>query len=130
MKKFFGEFKEFIMRGNVVDMAIGVVIGGAFREIITALVNFIITPVIGILLGKVDISQLSVHPGDVDIYYGMFIQSIINFLIIAFSIFCVVKFINTMHDKLARKDEEAQEEAAKTSEELLAEIRDLLKNKE
>ncbi len=128
MKKFFNEFKEFIMRGNVVDMAVGVVVGGAFREIITALVTCIITPLISILIGKVNLAQLNIRVSDeVFIHYGAFLQSIINFLIIAFSIFCVVKFINVMHDKFMKKAEEEEAEAGPTQEELLAEIRDLLK---
>lgn len=132
MKKFFNEFKEFIMRGNVVDMAVGVVVGGAFREIVSAFVSCIITPLIGILLGKINISQLSIRFGDVDIFYGMFIQSIINFLITAFSIFCVIKAINVFHDRFMKKKKEAEEAAPSgpTQEELLAEIRDLLKEKE
>lgn len=130
MKKFISEFKEFIMRGNVVDMAVGVVIGGAFREIISVLVQCIITPLIGILIGKVNISQLSVRVGNVDIFYGMLIQSVINFLIIAFSIFCVIKFINVMHDKFTKKKEiEEAADPSPSQEELLAEIRDLLKEK-
>lgn len=128
MKKFFDEFKEFIMRGNVVDMAVGVVVGGAFREIISALVVGIITPLIGILVGKVDIAQLNIQVGDVFIQYGVVLQSIINFLIIAFSIFCVVKFINVMHNKFSKK-EPAEVVSAPTQEELLTEIRDLLKDK-
>lgn len=129
MRKFFDEFKEFIMRGNVVDMAVGVVIGGAFREIVSAIVVGIITPLIGILLGKVNVALLNIHVGDVYIQYGAVLQSIINFLIIAFSIFCVVKFINTMHDKLSKKEEPVEVVSAPTQEELLAEIRDLLKEK-
>lgn len=128
MKKFFNEFKEFVMRGNVVDMAVGVVIGGAFREIITALVNCIITPLISILIGKVNLAQLQIKISDeVFIQYGAFLQSIINFLIIAFSIFCAIKFINTVHDRFAKKAEEEKEDAPPTQEELLTEIRDLLK---
>lgn len=129
MKKFFNEFKEFIMRGNVVDMAVGVVVGGAFREIITSLVENIITPLIGLLIGRVNLAQLGITVSeDVKIMYGAFLQSIINFLIIAFSIFCVVKFINIMHDKfLTKKIEEEEVDAGPTQEALLAEIRDLLK---
>ncbi len=130
MKKFFDEFKEFIMRGNVVDMAVGVVIGGAFREIISALVTCIITPLIGVLLGKVNISQLSVTIADkVYLPYGMFLQSILNFLIIAFAIFCTIKAMNTLRDRFAKKEEAEEEAAGPSQEELLAEIRDLLKEK-
>ncbi len=132
MKKFFSEFKEFIMRGNVVDMAVGVVVGGAFREIVSAFVVCIITPLIGILFGKVNVAQLNIHFGDVFIQYGAFIQSIINFLITAFSIFCIVKAINIFHDKFMKKEKDAEKTAqhVPTQEELLAEIRDLLKEKE
>lgn len=129
MKKFFNEFKEFIMRGNVVDMAVGVVVGGAFREIITSLVENIITPLIGLLIGRVNLAQLGITISeDVKIMYGAFLQSIINFLIIAFSIFCVVKFINIMHDKfLTKKAEDEEAKTGPTQEELLTQIRDLLK---
>lgn len=141
MKKFFDEFKEFIMRGNVVDMAVGVVVGGAFKGIIDSLVADIIMPCLSVLTGKVDISKLSVTVIEANeamgekglvIPYGNFLQQIINFLIIAFSIFCVVKMINTFHDKFMKKKEEAEEAAPSgpTQEELLAEIRDLLKEKE
>ncbi len=140
MKKFFNEFKEFVMRGNVVDMAVGVVVGGAFKGIIDSLVADIIMPCISVLTGKVDIAKLSVtviEPNEAAgekgliIPYGNFLQQIINFLIIAFSIFCVVKFINAMHDKFVKKEEiaEAAEEASEepSQEELLTQIRDLLK---
>lgn len=141
MKKFFNEFKEFIMRGNVVDMAVGVVVGGAFKGIIDSLVADIIMPCLSVLTGKVDISKLSVTVIEANeaigekglvIPYGNFLQQIINFLIIAFSIFCVVKMINTFHDKFMKKKAEAEEAAPSgpTQEELLAEIRDLLKEKE
>ncbi len=139
MKKFFNEFKEFIMRGNVVDMAVGVVVGGAFKSIVDSLVADIIMPCISTLTGKVDISKLSVTVLEANeatgekgllIPYGNFLQQILNFLIIAFSIFCVVKMINTVHNKFLKKEEaeEAEEAAAGPSqEELLSEIRDLLK---
>lgn len=138
--KFFNEFKEFIMRGNVVDMAVGVVVGGAFKSIVDSLVADLIMPCISTLTGKVDISKLSVTVIEANesagekgliIPYGNFLQQIINFLIIAFSIFCVVKMINTFHDKFMKKKEEIEEAAppAPTQEELLTEIRDLLKEK-
>lgn len=123
------EFKEFIMRGNVMDLAIGVVIGGAFKAIIDSLVADVIMPLIGMITGKIDIASLSVTVGDAELKYGNFIQQIINFLIIAFVIFMVVKAINTAHEKLAKKKEEEEEEAAATTEDLLTEIRDLLKEK-
>ena len=122
------EFKEFIMRGNVMDLAIGVVIGGAFKAIIDSLVADVIMPLIGMITGKIDIASLSVTVGDAELKYGNFIQQIINFLIIAFVIFMVVKGINTAHEKLAKKKEE-EEEDKPTTEDLLTEIRDLLKEK-
>ncbi len=136
--KFFNEFKTFIMRGNVVDMAVGVVVGGAFKSIIDSLVQDIIMPCISVLTGKVDISKLSLTVIAADettgqsglvIPYGNFLQQILNFLIIAFSIFCVIKLINTVHEKFLKKEEEEKAEEAKgpTQEELLCEIRDLLK---
>lgn len=136
MKKFFGEFKEFIMRGSVIDMAVGVVIGGAFRAIIDSLVSDIIMPCISILTGKVNIAELSatiIAPDEAKgvtglvIPYGNFIQQILNFLIIAFVIFVVIKIINTAHEKLAKKEEKIEEMSGPTQEELLTEIRDLLK---
>ena len=122
------EFKEFIMRGNVMDLAIGVVIGGAFKAIIDSLVADVIMPLIGMITGKIDIASLSVTVGDAELKYGNFIQQIINFLIIAFVIFMVVKAINTAHEKLAKKKEEEDEDKPST-EDLLTEIRDLLKDK-
>lgn len=129
--KIMKEFKEFVMRGNVIDMAVGVVVGGAFKAIIDSLVADIIMPLIGMITGKVDIASLSVKVGDAELMYGSFLQQIINFLIIAFSIFMVVKSINTVHEKfLKKKEEEKEEEEEKPgTEELLAEIRDLLKEK-
>ena len=140
MKKFFGEFKEFISRGNVIDMAIGVVIGAAFKAIVDSLVNSIIMPFVGYLLGDMDFSDLAIilKPGSaaadgtvidpVAIKYGEFINQIISFLIIAFSLFCVVKLINKMRRK---KEEEAAAPAPapepSAEEKLLTEIRDLLK---
>lgn len=136
--KLLDEFKTFVMRGNVVDMAFGVVVGGAFKSIIDSLVQDIIMPCISILTGKVDISKLSLTIIEANeaagekgltIPYGNFLQQILNFLIIAFSIFCAIKLINTIHDKLIKKQEEVIEEAGPSQEELLTEIRDLLKEK-
>jgi large conductance mechanosensitive channel len=126
------EFKRFAMRGNVIDLAVGVVIGGAFGKIVTSLVNDIIMPPIGLLLAGVDLSSLSITLKQatetteaVTLGYGSFINSIVDFLIIAFAIFMVVKQIN----RFEKKKEE--EKPAKTSEDilLLREIRDSLKNK-
>ncbi len=127
MKKNIEEFKKFIARGNVIDLAVGVIIGGAFSSIVTSLVNNILTPIIGLVLGGVDFSSLSLTFRDTKIEYGAFIQSIIDFLIIAICIFTIVKIINKiMHIK--KKEEEKV--VPKKSDEvlLLEEIRDLLKS--
>ncbi len=95
------EFKEFAMRGNIMDLAVGVVIGGAFQKIVTSLVEDIIMPAISMLTGKVDFSEMVWNPiGSVSIRYGNFITAILNFLIIAFSIFLVIKYINKLNKKL------------------------------
>lgn len=130
MKKFFKEFGEFIKRGNVIDLAVAVVIGGAFSAIVTSLVNDIITPLIGIIVGGVNISSLSVTVGSATLTYGNFLQNIINFLIIAFVIFLVVKAMNKLMNLRKKKEEETPEAPAKSDEVLLLEeIRDLLKKK-
>jgi large conductance mechanosensitive channel protein len=125
----FKEFKEFISKGNVLDLAVGVIVGGAFGKIVTSLVDDIIMPIIGLIIGGIDFSGLSLKIGDATVKYGMFIQNIVNFLIIAFSIFLVVKAVNKMR-RIKPEKEEAPAEPQKTNEEiLLTEIRDLLKNK-
>jgi len=120
------EFKKFAMKGNVLDLAVGVIIGGAFGKIVSSLVDDIIMPLVGLLIGGVDFSKLAITVNDAELKYGMFIQTVVDFLIIAFSIFLFVRFFN----KLKRKEEVAAE-APKVDkkEELLVEIRDLLKNK-
>lgn len=105
-KGFFAEFKKFIMRGNVIDLAVGVIIGGAFQTIVNSLVGDIVTPLLGIILGKVDFSNLAVKIGDASIAYGKFITAVINFFIMALVIFVIVKTINDVSDKLRKKDEE------------------------
>lgn len=110
-KGFVGEFREFIMRGNVLDLAVGVIIGAAFQAIVKSLVDDIITPLIGIILGKVDFSALSVMVGDAKIAYGNFITAIINFLIMAFVIFLIVKGINAVSEKAASLKKKDEEEA-------------------
>ncbi len=137
------EFKEFISRGNVLDLAVGVIVGGAFSSIVTSLVNNIFTPIIGIILGGKDFSNLSITVGSANIMYGAFIQSIIDFLIVAVCLFMVVKIVNRLNrdlHKISKKEnkekvEEIKEEVKEKIEEtnkddeiaLLKEIRDLLK---
>ncbi len=137
--KFWSEFKDFAMKGNVIDMAIGIVIGGAFGKIVTSLVNDLLMPCIGALIGGFDFTNLkvvlskAVMDGEeivkpaVTLNYGTFINEIVNFLIIAFCIFLIIKGINKMH----KKKEEAPAAPAPKPEDvvLLEEIRDLLKNK-
>ena len=145
MKKFFEEFKAFAMRGNVLDLAVGVVVGGAFGKITTSIVNDIIMPLISMLTGGIDFSQWKwvlkeavanaegvIDPAtEVAVKFGNTIAVVIDFIIIAFAVFCMVKAINSLHRK---KEEPApepapEEPAVPTAEELLTEIRDLLKNK-
>ena len=124
---FLGEFKTFIARGNVMDMAVGVIIGGAFSNITTSLINDIVMPVLGIFTSSVSFAELTVEVGPAVITYGNFIQAVLNFLIMAFVVFCLVKAINSFHKK---KDEAPPPPPAPSAEEqLLTEIRDLLKNK-
>lgn len=119
------EFKKFIARGNVLDLAVGVIVGGAFSSIVTSLVNNIFTPIIGLIVGGVDFSSLSITFRDTKIMYGAFIQSVIDFLIVAFCLFIVVKTVN----KVTHKKEEKPAKTAKSEElKTLEEIRDLLKN--
>ena len=110
LKKSANDFKTFISRGNVVDMAVGVIVGGAFGKIVSSLVNDIIMPVIGVILGGLDFSNLSIRVGEANLKYGIFIQTIIDFLIISFCIFMMVK----LFEKFKKKEKEE-------------EIRDLLK---
>ena len=149
MKKFLDEFKTFAMRGNVIDMAVGVVIGGAFGKITTSLVNDILMPLISMITGGIDFSQWkwvlkeavldaegAVVSAEVAVKFGSTIAIIVDFIIVAFAVFCLVKALNSLHRK---KEEPAPEPApepdpepaappAPTTEELLAEIRDLLKD--
>ena len=136
---FIKEFKEFAMKGNVMDMAVGVIIGGAFGKIVSSLVDDVLMPLVGMLTGGIDVSGLAYKvmlPNPVEggeplagatLKYGAFIQNVIDFLIIAFCIFLMMKAINKL---MAKKEEPAPEApAGPTQEELLTEIRDLLKNK-
>ena len=127
----FKEFKEFISKGNVIDLAVGVIIGGAFGKIVGSLVDSIIMPVLGLVLGKINFQELKlvlkqsdgINP-ELAVSYGIFIQNVINFLVIGFVLFIIVKYINKF-----RKKEEARETEIKPTidQELLREIRDLLK---
>lgn len=127
----FKEFKEFISRGNVIDLAVGVIIGGAFGKIINSLVDSIIMPVLGLVLGRINFQELKIVLKQSDgsnpelaLSYGLFVQNVINFLVIGFVLFLVVKAVNNFR----KKDEELQKEEQPTVEqELLREIRDLLK---
>ena len=139
---FVKEFKEFAMKGNVMDMAVGVIIGGAFGKIVSSLVDDVLMPIIGKITGGVDFTNLFINMGDGEystlaaakeagaavIAYGQFIQNIIDFLIVAFCIFLMIKGMNNLN----RKKEEPEQPAAPagpTQEELLTQIRDLLKQK-
>ena len=135
------EFKKFAMRGNVVDMAVGIIIGGAFGKIISSFVGDVIMPPIGMLMGNVDFSQLFINLSDTSyatlaaakeagaptINYGVFMNTVLDFLIVAFAIFMVIRGMN----KMKKKEEEKPAEPAKPSEEvqLLTDIRDALKNR-
>ena len=126
MKKTFKEFKEFISKGNVIDMAVGVIIGSAFSKIVSSLVNDVIMPLIGIIIGGLDFTKLSITVKDSVINYGLFIQNIVDFLIIAACIFTVIKILNKF-----KKQKTVEEEKTKETPEdikLLTEIKDLLKS--
>ena len=122
------EFKEFAMKGNVVDLAVGVIIGAAFGAVVTSLVENVMMPPLGYIIGKVDFSQLAINlPTDeepVEIKYGLFINALIKFLIQAFAVFLVVKVMNKM---MKEKEEAPKEPELSTEEKLLTEIRDALK---
>ena len=118
------EFREFAVKGNVVDLAVGVIIGAAFGKIVASMVGDIVMPLVGTLLGGVDFNSLSVQFRDAKILYGKFLQSLLDFVIIAWAIFIAVKVINRM-----KKEEPAAPAAPPRQEQLLEEIRDLLKRK-
>ena len=125
MKKFLQEFKKFAMRGNVMDLAVGVIVGGAFSAITTSLINDFIMPIIGIFVSEASFADLYLYVNGATITYGNFIQAVLNFIIMAFIVFCMVKAIN----KISRKKEETPPPPPEPSneEKLLTEIRDLLK---
>lgn len=127
MKKLMDEFKKFISKGNVLDLAVGVIIGGAFQKIVTSLVNDIIMPLLGIVIGGRDFSNLSIKVKDATINYGTFIQNIVDFLLMAFCIFIFIKLLNSIKDRLEKNKEEEVKVTKSNEEKLLEEIRDLLK---
>ncbi len=133
MKKLFKEFGDFIKRGNVIDLAVAVIIGGAFSSIVNSLVNDIIMPVIGMITGGINISELKAIVGSAELAYGAFLQAVINFLIIAFVLFMIIKIMNTAAEKaskLRKKDAKEEKPAPPVKPEevvLLEQIRDLLK---
>ncbi len=122
---FFSEFKAFAMKGNVIDLAVGIVIGAAFGKIVNALVTAIIMPIVGILIGGYNFASLSIDVGSAKVKYGEFIQAIVEFLVIAFALFLVIKAINRMK----KPEAPAAPPAPTTQEKLLMEIRDTLKQK-
>lgn len=123
------EFKEFISKGNVMDMAVGIIIGGAFTAIVTALVDNIITPLLGIITGGVSFAERVVTVGTASIQYGLFIDAIIKFLLVAWVLFMIIKALNKAKAAVVTEEEPAPEEPAAKPEDivLLEEIRDLLK---
>ena len=134
MKRFIEEFKEFISKGDVMSMAVGIIIGGAFTAIVSSLTDDVIGPVIGILLGGVNFSTWGVQVGESTILFGNFIQAVINFFITALVLFLIMKAFNTFKDKAEKlvkkkKEEEKAEEEVPEDIKLLTEIRDALKEK-
>ncbi|NEU04214.1 MULTISPECIES: large-conductance mechanosensitive channel protein MscL [Clostridium] len=134
MKKLIKEFKEFAVKGNVIDLAVGVVIGGAFSKIVTSMVNDIIMPIVGFFTGGINFSHFAIeivketqNKPAITLNLGMFLQNVVDFLIIALSIFIVIKFINKFKKKYEK--EELKEMKINEELEILKEIRDLLKNK-
>ncbi|MBW7650543.1 MULTISPECIES: large conductance mechanosensitive channel protein MscL [Anoxybacillus] len=122
------EFKKFAIRGNVIDLAVGVIIGGAFGKIVSSLVNDIIMPLVGLILGGIDFSKLSWKVGEAEVKYGAFIQTVVDFFLIAFSIFIFIKLLNNLHERMKKQEETKQTAPTITKEQqLLTEIRDLLK---
>ena len=131
MKKFLEEFKTFAMRGNVMDLAVGVIIGGAFSSITNSLINDIIMPIVGIFVSEASFANLTLSVGGAAITYGSFIQAVLNFLIMAFVVFCMVKTVNRV--TRGKKEEAAPPPPPpepSPEEKLLTEIRDLLRERQ
>ena len=129
MKSFMKEFKEFISKGNVMDMAVGIIIGGAFTAIVNSLVESIITPLLGVIFGGISFAEMGVTVGDSTILFGAFIDAVIKFLLISFVLFSIIKALNKAKSLAVKEKEQAEEEPAADPEDiaLLKEIRDLLK---
>ena len=123
MKAFIADFRKFILRGNVIDLAVAVIIGVAFNAVIQSFVNDVINPIIGAIFGKPNFDQLTLKIGDGVVRYGVFITAVINFLIIGFSLFIVVRSFTHLQSRLSKQSEE---EAEKSEKDVLVEIRDLL----
>lgn len=121
------EFKTFIARGNVLDLAVGIIIGAAFTAIVTSLVDDLVNPLLGIIIGGIDFSSVGFSVGEARFNIGNFINAVIKFLIVAWVVFLIVKAVNTMTSGLKKKEEAPAAPKGPTTEELLAEIRDLLK---
>lgn len=132
MKKFLKEFKEFALKNDVVNLAVAVIMGTATSKVVSSLVDSILMPLIGILLGGKDFSSLSIQIGEASIMYGAFIQAIIDFVIIAFCVFLIVKALNKFSNSLNPKEEKKEEEKPKlqSSEEYLKEIKELLEKQQ
>lgn len=128
MRSFFEEYKKFILRGNVVDLAVGIVIGTAFGNIVSSLVKDIFMPIVGVVTGGFDVSQQSITLyKDAKLHWGAFVQTIITFVIVGLCMFLVVKGVNTLHTYVLRDDGTAEPVEPTVTEKLLTEIRDLLK---
>lgn len=121
------DFKKFAFKGNVMDLAIGVIIGGAFGKIVTSLVNDLLMPLIGVLLGGLNFSKLSFHFGKAVVHYGAFINSVVDFFIVSFTIFLILRAVQNFRQKEEKSDQSPPADSQEVT--LLKEIRDLLKSK-
>ncbi len=129
MKKFLQEFRAFAMRGNVMDLAVGIIVGGAFSSITTSLINDIIMPIVGIFVSEASFADLTLSVGGAVITYGSFIQAVLNFVILAFVVFCMVKAVNRVAHTQKKEEAPPPPPAPSHEEKLLTEIRDLLKER-
>lgn len=122
----FAEFRKFVAKGNVIDLAVAVILGGAFTAIVTSLTNDIIMPLIGLILGGIDFTSLSIQVGEATVAYGLFIQAIINFLLIALVLFFMIRSLNKMQERSKKEEAAAPPPPPSDEVQLLTEIRDLL----